>query len=136
MEEAQRLADRVAIIRSGEIVGLGRPDEIGDRSAQPAVVTFRIADEAAARALEEELAGRSNGSLRAAGADARGLSGGFRLHAEDATRLLHELTSWAVERGVELDGLEVRRPSLEDVYLRLTGQQEAATPEPAPGGRS
>jgi ABC-2 type transport system ATP-binding protein len=121
MEEAQRLADRVAIIRRGEIVGLGRPDEIGDRTEQPAVITFRVADEAAAKALEGQLRDRDNGRSSTAAA---GLNGTFRLEANDPTRLLHELTGWAVNHDVVLENLEVRRPSLEDVYLRLTDQAE------------
>jgi ABC-2 type transport system ATP-binding protein len=128
MEEAQRLADRVAIIRRGEIVGLGRPDEIGDRDEQPAVVTFRVTAEAAAKALEAKLRDRANGG----GSDAAGLNGAFRLQADDPTRLLHELTGWAVANGVELEGLEVRRPSLEDIYLSLTEQVET---EPAEAPR-
>ena len=121
MEEAQRLADRVAIIRRGEIVGLGRPDEIGDREEQPAVVTFRVGDEAAAKALDAQLRERMNG---AALTSATGRNGAFRLEAKDPTRVLHALTGWAVDNEVELENLEVRRPSLEDVYLRLTDQAE------------
>ena len=122
MEEAQRLADRVAIIRRGEIVGLGRPDEIGNREKQPAIVSFRITDQTAAEALGAELRDRENGR---ASAGTTGLSGVFRLEASDPTRLLHELTGWAVDHDVELENLEVRRPSLEDVYLSLTDQAEA-----------
>ena len=121
MEEAQRLADRVAIIRGGEIVGLGRPEEIGDRDSQPALITFRITDEAAAKALEAQLRDRGNGGR----SSAAGLNGAFRLQANNPTGLLHELTGWAVDHDVELENLEVRRPSLEDVYLRLTDQAEA-----------
>jgi ABC-2 type transport system ATP-binding protein len=45
----------------------------------------------------------------------------IEVQAESPTRALHELTSWAVKRGLELEQLEVDRPSLEDVYLELTG---------------
>ena len=44
----------------------------------------------------------------------------------DPTQVLHELTSWALGRGVELEGLEVSRPTLEDVYLELTGGEAGA----------
>jgi len=51
------------------------------------------------------------------------------------TRLLHELTGWALSRGVPLDGLTVDRPSLEDVYLRLTGTAAGAVPPQPDGAR-
>jgi ABC-2 type transport system ATP-binding protein len=44
-----------------------------------------------------------------------------QLTTDDPTAALHELTGWAVERGIRLDDLEVSRPSLEDVYLEITG---------------
>jgi len=46
----------------------------------------------------------------------------IELETKDATRTLHQLTSWALEKGVDLDGLQVTRPSLEDVYLEITGE--------------
>jgi ABC-2 type transport system ATP-binding protein len=110
MEEAQRLADRVAIIRRGEIVGLGPPEEIGDREVQPTLITFRLPPGVSQASLPQQLAGTGNGS------------GPIELETSDPTRTLHELTSWAVEHRVELEGLEVRRPSLEDIYLHLTEQ--------------
>jgi ABC-2 type transport system ATP-binding protein len=45
---------------------------------------------------------------------------------DDPTEALHRLTGWALERGATLEGLEVDRPSLEDVYLDLTGGEEAS----------
>jgi ABC-2 type transport system ATP-binding protein len=61
------------------------------------------------------------------------------LETEDPTELLHRLTGEALERGTRLEGLSVSRPSLEDVYLELTAEQEAAdaaapAPEPDPEG--
>jgi ABC-2 type transport system ATP-binding protein len=52
--------------------------------------------------------------------------GALELRPEDPTRALHNLTGWALERGVELDGLEVIRPSLEDVYVGLTSGEEGS----------
>jgi ABC-2 type transport system ATP-binding protein len=60
------------------------------------------------------------------------------LVADDPTRALHQLTGWAIENRVDLTGLEVRRPSLEDVYLELTGDpttEETPEAEPAVRGR-
>jgi ABC-2 type transport system ATP-binding protein len=76
MEEAQALADRVAIIANGRIVAQGPPGELAGRGDATALI--------------------------------------------DPVPVLHELTSWALERRIPLAGLEVRRPSLEDVYLELT----------------
>jgi ABC-2 type transport system ATP-binding protein len=92
MEEAQRLADRVAILRAGEIVGTGSPREL--LSSQAAV----------------EIRYRRNGSE-------------VVVATEEPTRVLHELTAQALADGVELEGLEVHRRSLEDVYLELTGEE-------------
>jgi ABC-2 type transport system ATP-binding protein len=88
LDEAQQLADRVAVIRSGEIVALGTPsDLIGE--------TRRT-----------EIRHRRNGEL-------------VVVETDEPTRVLHELTSEAVAAGRELEHLEVRRPTLEDVYLEL-----------------
>jgi ABC-2 type transport system ATP-binding protein len=92
MDEAQRLADRVAIIVSGEIVARGAPEELGDRASQPATITYRLEGEEVS------------------------------VQTETPVQTLNELTGWAIEQGVELEGLEVSRPSLEDVYLALTRQ--------------
>ena len=56
--------------------------------------------------------------------------GGFRYQAADPTRFLHDLTGWAIQNGVTLEGLDVSRPTLEDIYLKLTAG-DAETPEPA-----
>ena len=48
--------------------------------------------------------------------------GEFELATVEPVPVLNRLTGWALERGVELDGLEVRRPTLEDIYLELTGE--------------
>jgi ABC-2 type transport system ATP-binding protein len=89
LEEAERLSDRVAVLRDGEIVALGPPSEL--TSTLPATeIRFR-------RDGEEVV-----------------------LHTEEPTRVLHELAEEALRAGKELDGLEVRRASLEDVYLELT----------------
>jgi ABC-2 type transport system ATP-binding protein len=95
MEEAQRLADRVAILRSGEIVGTGSPQEL--LSGHTSV----------------EIRFRRNGSDTV-------------IATEEPTRVLHELTAQALAEGVELEGLEVHRRTLEDVYLELTREEGEA----------
>ncbi|HLA92344.1 MAG TPA: ABC transporter ATP-binding protein [Actinomycetota bacterium] len=108
MDEAQHLADRVAVISRGEIVAEGPPATLGDRHLADAAIRFRLP---AAAELPPDLAGR---------AIVTG-DGLLELIVSDATRALHDLTGWALERGIELEGLHVAQPTLEDVYLELTG---------------
>jgi ABC-2 type transport system ATP-binding protein len=94
LDEAQQLADRVAVIRAGAIVRIGTPAElIGD-------------------------AGRTEIRFRRDGKP-------VVIETENPTQVLHELTSEAVATGAELEHLEVRRPTLEDVYLELVQEEEA-----------
>jgi ABC-2 type transport system ATP-binding protein len=117
MDEAQYLAGRVAVISSGEIVAEGPPSSLGGRDTATAVVRFRLS--APDVSLPDAMA---SGVTREAG--------GFRYQAEDPTRFLHDLTGWALENSVTLEGLDVSRPTLEDVYLKLT-TDDAERPEPA-----
>ncbi|HEY7949379.1 MAG TPA: ABC transporter ATP-binding protein [Solirubrobacterales bacterium] len=92
MDEAQRLADRAAIIAAGEIVASGAPGELGDRESLPTTIRYRLSGE--------------------------------EVSVETRTPVtdLHELTGRVVAEGLDLEGLEVTRPSLEDVYLSLTSE--------------
>ena len=91
LDEAEQLADRVAVLRNGEIIREGTPADLrgGD--------------------VETEIRYHRNGEA-------------VTERTRNPTRRLNELTAEAIERGEELEGLEVRRPTLEDVYLELTGQ--------------
>jgi ABC-2 type transport system ATP-binding protein len=91
IEEAQQLADRVAVLREGRIAALGTPAEL--IGATPAT----------------EIRYRANGEI-------------VVVQTEEPTRVLHELTAKALAEGVELEGLEVRRPTLEEIYLALTAE--------------
>jgi ABC-2 type transport system ATP-binding protein len=115
MDEAQYLADRVAVIAAGRIVAEGSPATIGDRELAKATIRFRIP---AGVSPPPNTAGQ------------RGLDGFTELTADDVTRALHQLTGWAIDEGIELEGLEVIRPSLEDVYLELTGSGATGLDEP------
>jgi ABC-2 type transport system ATP-binding protein len=97
MDEAQRLADRVTIIAGGQIVAEGTPEDLGERDK--ATTTIRYRDAAGEEVSIETL---------------------------DPVRELNRLTAAALERGEDLEGLEVTRPSLEDVYLDLTSTTEKA----------
>jgi ABC-2 type transport system ATP-binding protein len=106
MDEAQALADRVAVMADGRIVAEGTPDTIGARG-EHSVIRFQLPEGISLPAgLPPNL---------------RGTDGATELATEDPTRVLNELTSWALDSGTPLDRLEVVRPSLEDVYLELTG---------------
>jgi ABC-2 type transport system ATP-binding protein len=90
LDEAQALADRVAIVKDGKLIAEGPPTELGPGGGSGYRVSY--------------------------------LSGGRRVehHTDDPTELLHRLTRDALARGERLDGLEVARPTLEEVYLELT----------------
>jgi ABC-2 type transport system ATP-binding protein len=110
MDEAQALADRVAVIAAGSIVGAGTPDEIGGRGEAASEISFGLPEPFEPGDLPVEV-----GAASAAG------NGRLTLRTAEPTAVLNQLTGWALRQGIELDRLEVRRPSLEDVYLELTG---------------
>jgi ABC-2 type transport system ATP-binding protein len=114
MDEAQRLADRVAIMRGGELVATGTVEEIGRTLGGGVIVRFRLP----AGVSAEEIAGQVEYPIETAGDEAT-------IRTSDAQRLLYRLTGWAEDEGVRLDGLEVARPRLDDMYLELM------TPEPS-----
>jgi ABC-2 type transport system ATP-binding protein len=105
MEEAQELADRVAVLSDGQIVAEGTPATIGGR------------DTARARIRFVRPAGYRAGDLPAGAVIGDGL---VTVETAEPTRTLHQLTGWALQGGTVLDQLTVDRPSLEDIYLRLT----------------
>jgi ABC-2 type transport system ATP-binding protein len=113
MDEVQFLADRVVVIAAGKIVAEGTPDTLAGREKAQTVIRFRLP---ASTNLPEKLRG-------AARLDGEGVE----IEAADPTRTLFELTSWAVQAGISLEGLEVSRPSLEDVYLDITKDAEATS---------
>jgi ABC-2 type transport system ATP-binding protein len=94
LDEAQQLADRLAVLRAGEIVTIGTPRELVAGSATT------------------EIRYRENGELHV-------------VHTEEPTRVVHELTGKALAEGRELRELEVRRATLEDVYLELVQEEQA-----------
>jgi ABC-2 type transport system ATP-binding protein len=93
LDEAQQLADRVAVLRAGEIVRLGTPADLIGASART------------------EIRYRMNGEP-------------VVVETAEPTRLLADLAAAAVAEGRELEALEVRRPTLEDVYLELLDEEE------------
>jgi ABC-2 type transport system ATP-binding protein len=112
MDEAQKLADRIAVIRRGKIVAEGTPETLGGREQAEAVVRFSLPPGLSVSELPVA-GGRMVGEL-------------VELRDSAPTTLLHRLTGWAVDHGYELENLVVERPSLEDVYLELTEEEEGA----------
>ena len=115
MDEAQRLADRVTIISRGEIVARGTPEDLGDRENQPASVSFKLPFGVTAAEMPIEPASAPGGN------------GVVTFQTRTPVKALNDLTGWALEHRVDLEALEVSRPSLEDIYLELTaddGDQE------------
>jgi ABC-2 type transport system ATP-binding protein len=97
LDEAQSLADRVAIIKDGRIIIEGKPQELGaNTGAAPYRIVYRNGD----GGLEQR-------------------------ETDDPTTVLHELTGAALAQGRKLEGLTVTRPTLEDVYLELTADAPA-----------
>jgi ABC-2 type transport system ATP-binding protein len=96
LDEAQALADRVAIVKDGQVLAEGPPRELGAGAARYRV-SWRNGDGVA-----------------------------HEVETDDPTALLHELTTEALARGERLDELSVSRPSLEDVYLELTAEASVA----------
>jgi ABC-2 type transport system ATP-binding protein len=93
LDEAEQLADRVAVLREGRIVRVGTPAELTSTD------------------LQTEIRYRQDGEE-------------VLVQTDEPTRVLAELTAAAVARGEELEGLQVRRPSLEEVYLALTAEED------------
>jgi len=109
MDEAQNLADRVAILREGRVVAQGPPAELASDVAEATLVTFRLP----AAISGGEIAAQVEGDLEFDG-DA------VLIRTSHPQRTLYRLTAWAESEGLELEALEARRPSLEDVFLEVT----------------
>jgi ABC-2 type transport system ATP-binding protein len=113
MDEAQALADGVAVIAGGRIVAQGTPATIGGRDHAHARIRFALP--AGCTILDLPVGAVPNGDLVA-------------VETSDPTSVLYQLTGWALSRGTMLDRLTVDRPSLEDIYLSLTGDAGATDP--------
>ncbi len=113
MDEAQALADRVAVIVDGRIVSTGTPDTLGGRDRAASHVSFRLPPGRSLADLPAELM-----ALAALHGDV------VQLTTREPARLLHALGGWALDQDLDLHDLTVGRPTLEDVYLHLTEPPE------------
>jgi ABC-2 type transport system ATP-binding protein len=112
MDEVEVLADRVLVITGGRVVAAGSPDELRGGAYRDTLIRVRFPVEAS---------GTVDGLLSALKGRASVRNGVLEVRTPAPTADLHHLTTWALKRSVELDGLEVNRPTLEDVYLDLIG---------------
>ena len=111
MDEAQQLADRVAVVVAGRIVAEGTPETLAGRDAIRARVSYRL-----------DRAALDRGVMPPAGCGTpSGPDGVVEFVPADLAVALHQLTGWAIENTVDLESLRILRPSLEEIYLRLTG---------------
>ena len=110
MDEAQNLANRVAVIAHGTIVAEGPPGSLAGRDRMKTRIRFRLPP----------------GAPEPERAPHRLPDGSYEIRAdqEETTKLVHDLTAWALESGFVLDALEVTPPTLEDVYLELTASED------------
>lgn len=116
MDEAQHLADRVAVIAAGRIVAEGAPASLAGRDTVRPRVRYRLPDPTPP---PPDLGGPP------------APDGWVEFAPQNLTQALHQLTGWAIEHEVTLDDLQIVRPSLEDVYLQLTGHPAATAADPA-----
>jgi ABC-2 type transport system ATP-binding protein len=113
IEEAERLCDRVAIVDSGKVIAMGTPRELKERSANTTRVEVRLARPC------------PDGRLRTLDGvvDAREVDGGYVLHCQRTAPAIVALVKHLEAEGNELISLEIATPSLEDVFIELTGRR-------------
>jgi ABC-2 type transport system ATP-binding protein len=111
MDEAQALADRLVVMNEGLIVASGTPAELIGAGSTTTTIRFRIPQGAAVP--PDRFGARPDGSA-------------WQIQTDEPTRLVHDLSGWALESGTELGDLEISRRSLEDVYLQLTADAAEA----------
>jgi ABC-2 type transport system ATP-binding protein len=113
IEEAERLCDRVAIVDSGRIIAQGTPRELKHRSAGTTRIEVRLA---------KQVLGGTLSKLDGV-ADARELEGVYVLHSTRPPQTIVALVKLLEAESNELQSLEMFSPSLEDVFLELTGRR-------------
>jgi ABC-2 type transport system ATP-binding protein len=113
MEEAETLADRIMIIAGGRIVASGTPETIGGRATEATLITFTLPG------------GVTRADLPALPAPVSVSNGGVaEVTHEQPMQVLGILVPWAIEHGYPLADISVHRPSLEEIYLRLTAEDK------------
>lgn len=109
MDEVQHLADRVAVIANGRIVAAGTPDSLGRSGPRQSVISFRVPVAHTLADFPDELRPVIESD-----------NGEVTIRTTEPVRVLSRVCEWAVQRDLDLPGLEVMHTSLEDIYLQLT----------------
>ena len=115
IEEAERLCDRVAIIDAGQIIAIGTPRELQERSANQSGIEVKLT-----QPLKEPALPEWPESIRTIVSEDR-----YRItvYSKRPARTLVEMIKWIDARGLELDDVHLNRPTLEDVFIELTGKK-------------
>lgn len=116
MEEADRLCERVAIMDHGRILALDTPEALKQSVGADTIVTLKALGDAGA--LGERIAAEVHGVTRT-----REIEGGIEVHVKGADRLVPRMVAAAESAGVDLLDLSVAQPSLETVFINLTGKE-------------
>ncbi|MBV9255936.1 MAG: ABC transporter ATP-binding protein [Actinobacteria bacterium] len=119
MDEAQELADRIAVIANGSIVAMGTPDELGGRDTAATEIRFHLP----AGLTTADLPSLPSATVSAG-------EHGVLVRSTEGIAVTNVITGWAIKRRVTLANFSVSQPSLEDMYLRLTADAHATTNEP------
>ena len=115
IEEAERLCDRVAIMDAGQIIAIGTPRELQERSANQSSIEIRLK-----QPLKDSALPQWAESVRSIVSDDR-----FQItvYSKRPARTLVEMVKWIDASGFELDDVRLSRPTLEDVFIELTGKK-------------
>jgi ABC-2 type transport system ATP-binding protein len=113
MDEAERLADRIGVIRNGRLIAEGTPDTLGGRGHANATISFTLPGGVGTADLPPALTGTLTLDGRR-----------HTLSSAEPVETVEQLVGWARERGVRIDDLEVQRRSLEAIYLDLTASSD------------
>lgn len=115
IEEAERLCDRVAVIDAGQIIALGRPRDLQEKSANQSAIEIRLN-----RPLRDAALPDWPEAVRSIVSDDRH---GITVYSKRPARTLVEMVKWIDSNGLELEDVHLNRPTLEDVFIELTGKK-------------
>jgi ABC-2 type transport system ATP-binding protein len=115
IEEAERLCDRVAIIDAGQIIAIGTPRELQEKSANQSSIEIKLT-----QVLPDALLPAWTDSVRSVLSDDRR---SVTVYSTRPARTLVEMVKWSEQNGYELEDVRLSRPTLEDVFIELTGKK-------------
>jgi ABC-2 type transport system ATP-binding protein len=115
IEEAERLCDRVAILDAGQIIAIGTPRELQERSANQSSIEIKLD-----QPLRDTNLPAWTESIRSIVSEDRRL---ITVYSKHPARTLVEMVKWIDTNGFELEDVRLLRPTLEDVFIELTGKK-------------